>query len=87
MTKAPYRPNFKRNLARTITLANGQKLKSLDDARTVILDVFGSVNALSSALDHAIRLLLLAAQIARRYRVGGRSDRPRAARQLPAAGW
>ena len=36
MTKAPYRPNFKRNLARTITLANGQKLKSLDDARTVI---------------------------------------------------
>jgi len=38
----------------------------------VILDVFGSVNALSSALDHAIRLLLLAAQIARRYRVGGR---------------
>ena len=62
MTKAPYRPNFKRNLARTITLANGQKLKSLDDARTVILDVFGSVNARSGALDHAIRLLLTAAE-------------------------
>ena len=66
MTKAPYRPNFKRNLARTITLANGQKLKSLDDARTVILDVFGSVNARSGALDHAIRLLLSAAETGKR---------------------
>ena len=66
MTKAPYRPNFKRNLARTITLANGQKLKSLDDARTVILDVFGSVNARSGALDHAIRLLLTAAETGKR---------------------
>ena len=66
MTKAPYRPNFKRNLARTITLANGQKLKSLDDARTVMLDVFGSVNARSGALDHAIRLLLTAAETGKR---------------------
>ena len=62
MTKAPYRPNFKRNLARTITLANGQKLKSLDDARTVLLDV--SANARSGALDHA--MLLLAAQTGKR---------------------
>ena len=66
MTKAPYRPNFKRNLARTITLANGRKLKSLDDARTVILDGFGSVNARSGALDHAIRLLLTAAETGKR---------------------
>jgi len=43
--------------------------------RTVILDVFGSDNALSSALDHAIRLLLLAGHTARRYRVGDRSER------------
>ena len=34
----------------------------VDRRRTVILDVFGSVNARSGALDHAIRLLLLAAQ-------------------------
>ena len=63
MTKSPYRPNFKRNLARTITLANGRKLKSLDDARTVILDVFGSVNARSGALDHVIAGSSIAASI------------------------
>jgi hypothetical protein len=54
----------------------------VDRRRTVILDVFGSVNARSGALDHAIRLLLLAAQTARRYRVGDRSDRARAARPV-----
>ena len=74
MTKAPYRPNFKRNLARTITLANGRKLKSLDDARTVILDVFGSVNARSGALDHAILLLLLAAQTGKRADIESATD-------------
>ena len=72
MTKAPYRPNFKRNLARTITLANGQKLKSLDDARTVLLDVFG--NARSGALDHAIRFLLLAAETGKRDDVAAATE-------------
>ena len=51
--------NFQRNLTRSITLADGRHMKSLHDARTVLLDV--SVNARSGALDHAIRFLLLAA--------------------------
>ena len=41
-------------------------MKSLDNARTAILDVLGSVNARSGALDHAIRLLLLAAETGKR---------------------
>jgi hypothetical protein len=52
--------NFQRNLTRSITLADGRHLKSLSDARTVLLDV--SVNARSGAFDHAIRFLLLAAE-------------------------
>ena len=54
--------NFQRNLTRTITLTDGGQVKSLHDARTVLLDV--SVNARSGALDHAIRFLLLAAETA-----------------------
>ena len=38
---------FDRNLSDTITLADGTKVKTLDDART-LLDVFGSVNARSA---------------------------------------
>ena len=52
--------NFQRNLTRTITLAAGRQVKTLHDARTVLLDV--SVDPRSSALDHAIRFLLLAAE-------------------------
>ena len=75
MTKPPRRVQiFKRNLARTITLANGQKLKSLDDARTMLLDVFGSVNTRWGALDHAIRLLLLAAQTGKRADIESATD-------------
>jgi hypothetical protein len=54
--------NFQRDLTRTIKLADGRQVKSLHDARTVLLDV--SVNARSGALDHAIRFLLLAAETA-----------------------
>ena len=56
--------NFQRDLTRTITLTDGRQVKSLHDARTVLLDV--SANARSGALDHAIRLLLLAAQTGKR---------------------
>jgi hypothetical protein len=59
-------PNFQRSLARTITLADGWQVKSLHDARELLLDVFGSVNARSGALDHAIRLLLRAAETGKR---------------------
>ena len=65
MAKPPHRAlNFQRNLTRTITLADGRHLKSLHDARTVLLDV--PVNARSGALDHAIRFLLLAAETGKR---------------------
>ena len=52
--------NFQRNLTRTITLTDGAQVKSLHDARTVLLDV--SVNARSGALDRSIRLLITAAE-------------------------
>ena len=64
MAKPPPRPalNFQRNLARTITLTDGRQLKSLRDARELMIDVSGSVNARSGALDQAIRLLITAAE-------------------------
>ena len=64
--------NFQRNLARTITLADGRHLKSLHDARTVLLDV--SANARSGALDHAIRFLLLAAETGKRDDVAAATE-------------
>ena len=64
--------NFQRNLTRTITLADGRHLKSLHDARTVLLDV--SVNARSGALDHAIRFLLLAAETGKRDDVAAATE-------------
>ena len=54
--------NFQRDLTRTITLTDGSQVKTLHDARTVLLDV--PVNARSGALDHSIRFLLLAAETA-----------------------
>jgi hypothetical protein len=68
---------FQRDLTRTITLTDGRQVKSLHDARTVLLDV--SVNARSGALDHAIRFLLLAAETGRRRGGGDRADRARVA--------
>ena len=50
-------------------------MKTLDDARTLLLVVFGSVNARSGALDHCILLLFEAAEH------GGKSgSRPRPTR-------
>jgi hypothetical protein len=43
-------------------LADGAKLVTLPDAANVLLDVFGSVNARSGALDHTIELMLAAAE-------------------------
>ena len=64
--------NFQRNLARMITLADGAQIKSLHDARAVLLDV--SVNARSGALDHAIRFLLLAAETGKRDDVAAATE-------------
>ena len=64
--------NFQRNLTRSITLADGRHMKSLHDARTVLLDV--SVNARSGALDRAIRFLLLAAETGKRDDVAAATE-------------
>ena len=78
-------PNLQRNLARTITLADGRQVKSLHDARTVLLDLSGSVNARSGMPDYAIRLLIEGGRNGQacRHCGGDRRDRTCAAR--PAA--
>ena len=63
---------FQRDLTRTIALTDGRQLKSLHDARTVLLDV--SANARSGALDHAIRFLLLAAETGKRDDVAAATE-------------
>jgi hypothetical protein len=51
---------------RTIMLADGTGLVTVRDAANVLLEVFGSVNARSSALDRSTRLLLTAAETGKR---------------------
>ena len=50
------------------------KLTTLADARTAVLYAFGSVDARTGALDHAIRLLFAAAQIGKRDDVAAATD-------------
>ena len=64
--------NFQHNLTHTITLTDGSQVKTLHDARTVLLDV--PVNARSGALDHAIRFLLLAAETGKRDDVAAATE-------------
>ena len=64
--------HFQRDLTRTITLTDGMQVRSLHDARTVLLDVFGS--ARSGALDNAIRFLLLAAETGKRDDVAAATE-------------
>ena len=63
---------FQRDLTRTITLTDGSQVKTLHDARTVLLNV--SFNARSGALDHAIRFLLLAAETGKRDDVAAATE-------------
>ena len=50
------------------------KLTTLADARTAVLYVFGSVDARTGTLDHAIRLLFAAAQSGKRDDVAAVTD-------------
>jgi hypothetical protein len=50
------------------------KLTTLADARTAVLDVFGSVNTRSGALDHASRRLLAAAESGKRADIVAATD-------------
>ena len=58
MSNTPRRANYRRKLTHVVVLADGTKLVTLRDAANVLLEVFGSVNAPSGGLDHAIRLLM-----------------------------
>ena len=67
MSKPPRRrTDYDRRLTRTIMLADGTRLVTLRDAANVLLEVFGSVNARSGALDRSTRLLLTAAETCKR---------------------
>jgi hypothetical protein len=75
MSKPLRRANYRRKLAHVVVLGDGTKLVTLRDAANVLLEVFGSVNARSGALDHTIRLLLLAAETGKRADAAAATDR------------
>ena len=56
------------------SVADHRRLITLKHAAGVLLDVFGSVNAKSHALDHAIALLMQAATTGARYDVEAATD-------------
>ena len=71
---SPQAPNYDRKLARHIVLADGRRLRTLKDAADLLVDVFGSVNPRSHALDHAITLLMQAATTGARYDAEAATD-------------
>jgi len=69
MTKPPRRtkpPNWSRKLGRVIMLDDGRQLRTLDDVRAVIIEVYGSVNVRFGVLNDVIRLLFTAAEKGKR---------------------
>ena len=56
-----HRLEYGRRLARPIVLADGRRLLTFKDAADLLVDVFGSVNARSCALDQALESLIRAA--------------------------
>ena len=83
VTKHPRQaPNHDRKLARHVVLADGRRLRTLKDAADLLVDVFGSANDRSHALDHANRVADAGRDDWRalRRRGGDERDRARAAR-------
>jgi hypothetical protein len=77
MTKPPRRakpPNWSRKLARVIMLDDGRQLRTLDDARAVIIEVYGSVNVRFGILNDVISLLLTAAEKGKRDDIAAVTD-------------
>ena len=66
MAPRPRFTDYRRKLARPLTLRDSKKLITLRDAANVLLYVFGSETTRSGALDHASRLLLTAAESGKR---------------------
>ena len=63
MLKKTLRTNYRRKLAHVVVLADSTKLVTLRDAANVLLD---AANARSGVPDYAIRMLLMAAETAKR---------------------
>ena len=77
MSKPPRRPKpptWSRKLARVIMLDDGRQLRTLDDVRAVIIEVYGSMNVRFSVLNDVIRLLLTAAEKGKRDDVAAVTD-------------
>ena len=75
VTKHPRQAqSYDRKLARHVVLADGRRLRTLKDAADLLVDVFGSVNPRSHALDHAIALLMQAATTGARYDAEAATD-------------
>ena len=68
------RPDYSRKLARVITLKDGKRLVTLQDAADVILDVFGSVNAHGGHVDSTIARLIAAAESGKRADIAEATD-------------
>ena len=60
-TMPSHRLEYGRRLARPIVLVDGRRLLTFKDAADLLVDVFGSVNARSRALDQALESLIRAA--------------------------
>ena len=77
MTKLPRRakpPNWSRKLPRVIMLDDGRQLRTLDDARAVIIEVYGRVNVRFGILNDVISLLLTAAEKGKRDDIAAVTD-------------
>jgi hypothetical protein len=70
----PHRANYRLKLTHVVVLADGTKLVTLRDAANVLLEVFGSVNARSGALDHTIQRLLAAATTGKHADIAAATD-------------
>ena len=74
MSNTPRRVNYRRKLTHVVVLADGTKLVTLRDAANVLLEVFGSVNTRSGALDHTIQRLLAAATTGKHADIAAATD-------------
>ena len=70
----PPRPDYSRKLARVIVLKDGRRLRTMQEAADVVLDVFGSVNARSGHIDSTIARLIDAAGSGKRSDIAKFTD-------------
>ena len=73
LSKPPRRANYDRKLARPIKLADGRRLVTLRDAANLFSERSGTVTAWG-LLEHAIRLLIAAAESGKRADIEAATD-------------